>query len=242
MAEPPISVVVVVPCFNEVDLIEPFLLALTRADAPTRIMLVDDGSDDGSSGLCASLAERFHPRVQAILLPVNVGKNAALRIAAARESADVLVTHDVDLAVDSAMIADVMQTFRETPRSFVYGSRFAAGRPKGMSFVRRRLNALLARWVSRLLRRGVTDVLCGLKAVPREAFLRMPVSNCRWGDLDIFFGAADQELAFHEVPAPAAARIAGKSKMRVFRHGLAFVHLCLKRAWFNRQFRTANQC
>ena len=232
----------VVPCFNEARLIEPFVQELLRVESATRILLVDDGSEDGSAELCSRLARRFEPRVQAILLAVNRGKNVALRTAAAQDGADVLLAHDADLPVDQGLLCELIQRFSEAPQSFVYGSRFAAGPVKGMTFLRRWGNALVAWWVSRLLGRRITDVLCGLKALPREALVRMPASNCRWGDLDIFFGAADQDLTFQEAPVGFAARTAGESKMRLFRHGLVFLGLCLKRSWSTRQRGASSQC
>ena len=90
--------------------------------------------------------------------------------------------------------AGIIRPFRETPQSFVYGSRFAGGAPKGMPVLRRWGNALLARWGSRLLRRRVTDALWNVEEGDTIGF-RGPYGNCY--PMDKWRG---------KLPEPAAAK------------------------------------
>jgi hypothetical protein len=123
------------------------------------------------------------------------------------------------------------QELRADSRVFVYGSRLHGNMTRGaMSLAHRLGNPFLAAWVSLLLNRQVSDVLCGLKALPKDVLSNMPSSACPWGDFDPFFAAADAGLRFVEIPVAFAPRRTGHSKMRAFSAGLYFFYLCAGRA------------
>lgn len=223
---------VVVPCFDESELIETCATRLLEIEAIDLIAVVDDGSTDGSAQACSMLAERFHPRLKAVLLPANAGKNLAVRAAASQIQADVILVFDADLTVDPAHVQSIAGCFSRDLNRFVYGSRLGATMEKGaMPLLNRWGNRIFALWVSRLVGHKVGDVLCGVKAMPRESLLKIPPSKCRWGDFDMMFGAAEQGLEFQEIALPYKCRTAGASKMRVFKSGLYFFRLCASRSF-----------
>jgi len=221
---------VIVPCFNEIEIIETCARRLLELEELHAVVLVDDGSTDGSARACAALAEKFQPRLQAVLLPANLGKNLATHAAVRQTSADVIVIFDADLTVDPVHLPAIIESFSRNLQSFVYGSRFRRAMEQGaMPRLNRWGNRFFAVWVSSLVGRRVSDVLCGVKAMPRESFLKIAPSSCRWGDFDLMFGAADQGLEFREIPLPYYRRPAGASKMKVVSAGLRFLRLCLSR-------------
>ncbi len=222
------SLAVLVPCYNEAGTIAGCVEQLLELEGVNTVLLIDDGSRDGSSALCAALAARHAPRVKALLLPQNVGKNAAIRAGASAVSEEFLIVLDADMTVAPASIRSVL----EAPDShvFVYGSRLHGNMTRGaMSLAHRAGNRFFAAWVSLLLHREVGDVLCGFKALPKDVLSNMPSSACRWGDFDLFFAAADAGLRFVEIPVAFAPRRAGHSKMRAFSAGLYFAYLCAGR-------------
>ncbi len=229
------SVGVLVPCYNEAGTIAACVEQLLELEGINTVLLIDDGSRDGSSAICAALAARHAPRVEALLLPQNVGKNAAIRAGASAVPEEFLIVLDADMTVAPASIRPVLQALsgekvRANSRVFVYGSRLHGDMARGaMSLARRVGNRFFAAWVSRLLNREVTDVLCGFKAIPKDVLSNMPSSACRWGDFDLFFAAADAGLRFVEIPVALAPRRAGHSKMRAFSAGLYFAYLCAGR-------------
>jgi len=228
---------VLVPCYNEAGTIAVCVEQLLELEGINTVLLIDDGSRDGSSAICAALAARHAPRVKALLLPQNVGKNAAIRAGASAVSEEFLIVLDADMTVAPASIRSVLEALsgghagpRANSRVFVYGSRLHGDMARGaMSLARRVGNRFFAAWVSLLLNREVGDVLCGFKAIPKDVLSDMPSSACRWGDFDLFFAAADAGLRFVEVPAALAPRRAGHSKMRAFSAGLYFAYLCAGR-------------
>ena len=235
---------VLVPCYNEAGNIAACVEQLLELEGINTILPIDDGSQDGSSAICAALAARNAPRVEALLLPKNVGKNAAIRAGASAVSEEFLIVLDADMTVAPASIRAVLQALPggnagapqpgEEPgadsRVFVYGSRLHGKMPRGaMSLAHRLGNRFFAAWVSLLLHREIGDVLCGLKALPKDVLSNMPASACRWGDFDVFFAAADAGLRFVEIPVAFAPRRAGQSKMHALSAGLYFAYLCAGR-------------
>jgi len=225
------SLAVLVPCYNEAGSIAACVEQLLELEGIGTFLLIDDGSEDGSSAICAALAARHAPRVEALLLPRNVGKNAAIRAGASAVSAEFVIVLDADMTVEPASIRSVLQALSGSPaRVFAYGSRLHGNMARGaMSLAHRLGNRFFAAWVSLLLHRRIGDVLCGLKAVPKDVLSNMPSSACRWGDFDFFFAAADAGLRFVEIPVDFAPRRAGRSKMRAFSAGLYFAYLCAGR-------------
>jgi len=228
---------VLVPCYNEAGTIAVCVEQLLELEGIHTVLLIDDGSRDGSSAICAALAARHAPRVKALLLPQNVGKNAAIRAGASAVSEEFLIVLDADMTVAPASIRSVLQALSgdsagpfTASRVFAYGSRLHGGMTRGaMSPAHRVGNRLFAAWVSLLLERQVGDVLCGFKAIPKDVLSNMSASACRWGDFDLFFAAADAGLRFVEIPVTLAPRRAGRSKMRAFSAGLYFAYLCAGR-------------
>ena len=252
------SVAVLVPCYNEAGNIAACVEQLLELEGIDTFLLIDDGSGDGSSAICAALAAGHAPRVEALLLPHNVGKNAAVRAGAAAVSEEFVIVLDADMTVSPTAIRSVLVALaggdagsatasmgRELPagdarppcpavranaRVFAYGSRLHGKMTRGaMSWGHRLGNRFFAAWVSRLLNREIGDVLCGLKALPKDVLSIMPSSACRWGDFDLFFAAADAALRFVEIPVDLAPRHAGRSKMRAFSAGMYFAYLCAGR-------------
>jgi glycosyltransferase involved in cell wall biosynthesis len=252
------SLAVLVPCYNEAGTIAVCVEQLLQLEGIDTFLLIDDGSQDGSSAICAALAARYAPRVGALLLPQNVGKNAAIRAGVSAVSEEFLIILDADMTVAPASIWSVLQALsggyagpftasmergplaggtlppcqelRANSRVFAYGSRLHDNMTRGaMSLAHRLGNRFFAAWVSLLLNREVGDVLCGFKALPKDVLSNMPSSGCRWGDFDLFFAAADAGLRFVEIPVAFAPRRAGRSKMRAFSAGLYFAYLCAGR-------------
>ena len=226
---PGVSIAVMVPCCNEAGTIADCVRQLLQVDGIHKILVVDDGSQDGSGEICTALAT-LHPTVETLLLPQNVGKNAALRAGARTISEDLIIILDADMTVAPDCIRSVLAALRLRPLIFAYGSRFTGKmKPGAMSLTHRVGNRFFAEWMSLLLNCKIGDVLCGFKAIPTAVMTKMPQSACRWGDFDLFFAASEAGLPFVEIPVAYAPRRAGKSKMRAVSSGLYFAYLCAER-------------
>jgi hypothetical protein len=160
-----------------------------------------------------------------------MGKNAAIREATRVSSGELVVIFDADMTVGCDDLSRVVRAILAEPASFVYGSRFIDRMATGaMSLYHVLGNRLFAFWLSLLLEQHITDVLCGIKALPRRVLLGSPQSRCRWGDVDMFFAAVDSRLRLTEIPVTYGCRQAGQSKMRVLPAALHISYQCLRRS------------
>ncbi len=120
---------IVVPVFNEARTVAEVIQRLIAIDlpAPREILVVNDGSTDGTREVLDRITER--PELRIIHAEKNGGKGSAIRIGYARASGTIVAIQDADLELDPAQLADLVQPILDGRTKVVYGSRFLAGRP-----------------------------------------------------------------------------------------------------------------
>jgi len=163
---------IVIPAYNERENLEPLLAELRAALAAVarsyEIVLVDDGSSDGSDGWIAAEAQR-DPRVVPIRLERNAGQSAALAAGLSRARGDVVVTMDADLQNDPADLPRLLAALD--------GADLVSGiRARRRDSWVRLLSSRIANGVRRgVLRDPVTDIGCSFKAYRRETLEGLPM-------------------------------------------------------------------
>lgn len=160
------SCTVVIPCYNEERRLDPAAVDLLVGAADCDVLLVDDGSTDGTLALLSSLAAT-NPRVRVHPMPKNVGKSEAVRhglIAALAEGSALVGFTDADFATPPAEVARLVNIARTESRRVVIGSRVGL---LGHDIARRNLRhytgRLFATLSSIVLGFGVYDTQCGAK-------------------------------------------------------------------------------
>jgi hypothetical protein len=224
---PTLSCSVVIPCHNEVENIDQCVRRVPAMGAWTEIIVVDDGSADGTKHKVQELLNS-DPRVRLIIMEKNQGKAAAVRAGFAAARGEVLVILDADMAVSPEELPKFLIPLQDGTADFVNGTRLIypmEGKAmKVANFLGNKFFCLLA---SKVLRQRVSDTLCGTKAFFRRDYQRMPIGGKeRWGDFDFLFGAARLKLRVLELPVHYTERRAGKSKMRVLVDGWHFLRAC----------------
>ena len=167
-----VTVDVVIPCYNEVSVLRESVehtLALFEEHPryDWRVVIADNGSNDGTSELAREL-EREHELVRALVLTVK-GRGIALREAWLGSEAGVVAYMDVDLSTDLAHLPDLVGMVAEGGYDVVSGSRLARGSETARSLKREvisRCYVLLIRGFFPRLR--ISDAQCGFKAVSRR--------------------------------------------------------------------------
>lgn len=161
---------VVIPVYNEQATILRVVEAVLRQPLNLEVIIVDDGSTDGTRDRLAAIAELEGVRV--IYHEKNQGKGAALRTGLAAADGDLVVIQDADLEYDPSEIVALLLPLANGAADVVYGSRFVAGRPKGCS--------RLQYWGNRFLT-GLSNQTLGLKLTDMEtcykAFSRWTVDS-----------------------------------------------------------------
>lgn len=156
---------VIIPCFNEVENIARVLSAVEAVDLPKEIILVDDGSTDGSTEVVEECGK--DKRVIAHISSSNFGKGAAIRTALEYVTGDIVVIQDADLEYDPSQIPALIQPIVDGKADVVYGSRFR-GSISGMKLANRIANRLLVWSANLLYRAGITDEATCYKAFRTE--------------------------------------------------------------------------
>ncbi len=123
---------VIIPCYNEVTTLEDVLERVREVGLAHEIVIVDDGSTDGTRDILARLEN--DPDLRIFYHDVNQGKGAALVTGFKQATGDVLLIQDADLEYDPRDYPKLLQPIEEGVSPIVYGSRFLGGPRKAMNF------------------------------------------------------------------------------------------------------------
>jgi len=118
---------VVVPVYNEDATIIEVVDAVLAESIPKELIIVDDGSTDGTRDKLKSIEERGDERVKVFLHEHNLGKGAAVRTGFAETTGDIVLIQDADLEYDPRDYLALIAPILEGKADVVYGSRFAGG-------------------------------------------------------------------------------------------------------------------
>jgi glycosyltransferase involved in cell wall biosynthesis len=172
---------IVVPAFNEAATIQRLVdeLHLALPKLSYEIILVDDGSTDGTTPLIQALAQ--NERVSAIFLVPNQGKGAALRSAFRKVKGDIVVIQDADLEYDPRDIPRLIQPILEDRADVVYGSRFYGSTQRIHLFWHRLANRWLTTLSNVMNNLNLSDMETGYKAFRRIALEGIVIRENRFG-------------------------------------------------------------
>ncbi len=225
------SVSVVVPCYNEAGNVEECVRRVPRMGSHTEVIVVDDGSRDGTADL---VKPELNPAVEVrcISYQPNRGKLNAVRTAFEAARGDILMILDADMTVPPEDLPSFYRPLREGLADFVNGTRLiypmATGAMKLQNFVGNKLFGVLVSWLTGI---HLSDTLCGTKAFFREDYRHFSMGYDPWGDFDYLFGGAQLSSKILEVPVHYQERRAGQSKMKALRHTWALLKACWAGFW-----------
>jgi len=198
---------VVIPCYNEVSVLRPSVertIALFHENPrfDWRVVIADNGSNDGTGPLAEQLAAEY-PEVRALLLTIK-GRGLALKEAWTKSDADIVAYMDVDLSTDILHLPQLIAMIADGKCDVAIGSRLARESKTKRSLKREitsRGYVFLIRATFPRLR--ITDAQCGFKALSRRAVEEVVplIENRMWFfDTELLIVAHQKGLRIRELP------------------------------------------
>lgn len=159
---------VVMPVYNEVHTIETIVERVRSIPIPKELILVDDGSKDGTRDVLRERIEGKFDDVRVFYHEVNQGKGAALRTAISKATGDYVIVQDADLEYDPNDYFVLLQPLLIGEADVVFGSRFLGGTHRVCFFWHRVANALLTTLSNMTTNLNLTDMEVCYKVFRRE--------------------------------------------------------------------------
>jgi glycosyltransferase involved in cell wall biosynthesis len=172
------KITVLIPVYNEIHTIREILARVQAQNLAEEILLVDDGSTDGTRDILKELNGDGPIRV--ILHEKNQGKGAAVRTGLNHAQGDVILIQDADLEYDPRDYPQLLKPLEEGVADVVYGSRFLGGPRRTAMFWHMVANKLLTMMTNILYDTILTDMETGYKVFKREVVEGMPLHAKRF--------------------------------------------------------------
>ena len=169
---------VIIPVYNEVESIREIVQRVQDTKLAWEIVLVDDGSIDGTRDLLKEMDKQDNIRV--VLHEKNQGKGAAVRTGMDTAQGDVMLIQDADLEYDPRDYPTLLKPLEEGIADVVYGSRFLGGPRRVVMFWHMVANQLLTFMTNILYNTILSDMETGYKVFRREVIAGMPLHAKRF--------------------------------------------------------------
>jgi glycosyltransferase involved in cell wall biosynthesis len=218
---------VVIPVYNEVKTIKEIVARVQSVALDKEIVIVDDGSSDGTREVLNDLKNTegitvlFHDR--------NQGKGAALRTAFKQVKGDIVILQDADLEYDPNEYGKLIRPILEGKADAVYGSRFLGGPHRVLLFWHYLGNKILTLFSNMLTNLNLTDMETCYKVFKASLLKEFSVESNRFGvEPEITTKLAKLKCRIYEVDISYSGRDYTEGKKINWKDGIAAFYWILK--------------
>jgi glycosyltransferase involved in cell wall biosynthesis len=210
---------VAMPCFNELSTIATIVDAVLASPLVGELIIVDDGSTDGTREVLARIDD---DRVRVVLHDRNRGKGAALRTAFGAATMPYVIVQDADLEYDPAEYSLMVGPLIDGKADVVYGSRFLGGRPHRVLYFWHYVgNKFLTTASNMATNLNLSDMETCFKAFRREVIQSIEIEEARFGvEPEITAKIARRGVAVYEVGISYDGRTYAEGKKIGWRDGV----------------------
>ena len=217
---------VVMPCYNEKDTIEEIVRRVLAVNIRTELIIVDDGSKDGTRDILQRLGNDLPIKV--IFQPANAGKGSALRRGFQEVTGDLVVIQDADLEYSPEEFPDLIELICQGRADVVYGSRFL-GRHRVFMFTHYAGNCLLTFVTNVLYNTMLSDMETCYKVMRTEVLRSMTLDSNGFGiEPELTAKIFKRHYRVYEIPITYDGRGYEEGKKITWRDGLVALWVLLK--------------
>lgn len=224
---------IVIPAYNERATAEKLLRRVADAPLPegfeTEIVVVDDGSTDGTRELLRELEKKADPPFRYVEHEHNQGKGAALRTGFAQTRGDYVLIQDADLEYDPKDYPVLLQPIADDLADVVYGSRFLGGPHRVLFFWHFLGNKALTTMSNMFTDLNLSDMETCYKVFPGELLRSFDLKSNRFGiEPELTARVAKEKVRIYEVPISYHGRTYAEGKKIGWKDGVSAIWAILR--------------
>lgn len=214
------SISVVIPCRNEAGNIESAVARIPSMGKHTEIIFCDDKSTDGTADVVREMQKKYPEKDIKLVDGPGICKADNVWTGFDAATSDILMILDADLTVIPEELPYFYEAISRGYGEFINGSRLVYPMHDGaMRFFNIIGNKFFSLFFSYILDNPIKDTLCGTKVMWRDDFAHIKALRGtwaikdRWGDYELIFGAARNQLKIIDLPVHYMERTYGETKM-----------------------------
>ena len=216
---------VIIPVYNEINTIREIIKRVQAVDIEKEIIIVDDGSMDGTKEYLKSINEKVSDKkMQSLKIffnETNRGKGAALKTGFKEASNDIIVIQDADLEYDPEDYNKLIEPIIKGLADVVYGSRFLGDTHRVLYYWHYVGNTILTLISNMLTNLNLSDVWTGYKVFKKEVVKNMNLVENGFGfGPEITAKISKLNLRIYEVPISYHGRTYEEGKKITWKDGL----------------------
>ena len=222
---------IVIPVYNERETLPKTLARVQATPFDKEIILVDDGSTDGTRTWLETLRD---PGVVVVLQPENRGKGAALRAGFERATGDVVLIQDADLEYDPVDYPRLLQPILDDQADVVFGSRFGGESHRVLFFWHFVGNRFLTTLSNMFTNLNLSDMETGYKVFRAGVLKRLTLRSNRFGfEPEVTAKVARLGCRIYEVAISYHGRSYDEGKKITWKDGFAAIGCILRYRFFD---------